>query len=144
MFDGNNKFWRMVLKYIYIYNFIISFHWFINRRSVLGTNIRTTQSHHANCFRSPSICPHEDDTPSGFFVRSLPKFLLYPRGVEISQYCSMDTLMLLIIFYFFFIISWPTILSYIVFSFLISFLELDFVVYFFIVFLLMDGVNFTV
>ena len=47
--------------------------------------------------------PHEDDTLSGFFVRSLPKFLLYPRGVEISQYCSMDTLMLLIIFYFFII-----------------------------------------
>jgi len=29
--------------------------WFINRHSVLGTNNRTTQPHHANCFRSPSI-----------------------------------------------------------------------------------------
>jgi len=25
--------------------------------------------------------PHEDDIPSGFFVRSPPNFLLYPRGV---------------------------------------------------------------
>ena len=29
--------------------------------------------------------PHEDDTPSGFLVRSLPKFLLYPRVSAIKK-----------------------------------------------------------